>query len=87
MLNELYSSQRAFRYAAVNDLYPGLITAHVIDNPRKDSIELTAYINIDGQTMRIDDEIYYSDLEQVGDLTLHIVDKIDKHVKKYKEKK
>jgi len=85
-MDELNWVQRDFRYAAINQLYPGLITAHLVDNPRKDANEITAYLEIDGQLMRIDDEIYYEDLAKIGDLTQHIVEKIDAHVKKYKEK-
>jgi hypothetical protein len=84
--SELNWIQRNFRYAAVNNLYPDMITAHIVDVPKKEAIEITAYFNIDGKSMRMDVEIYYEALETVDDLTKFILETIDLHMTLFKEK-
>jgi hypothetical protein len=86
MKTELTIAQQHLRYAAMNKLLPGLITAHLVDVPRKKSIEITAYLDVDSKIMRCDAAIDYEDLEEFDDLTGLVVKIIDLHLKDYKEK-
>jgi hypothetical protein len=86
MRTELEQVQRDFRYAAVNELYPGLITAHLVDVPRRNAVQIVAYFNIDGQILRLDDEVYYETIESTENVNDLIVGIIDLRVREYKEK-
>ena len=85
--NDLHWVQRNFKYAAMNELLPGLITAHITDMWRKQAYEITAYTIIDGEAYRVDLEISYDEYETIEQFVETTLLLIDTHVEQFKENK
>jgi hypothetical protein len=84
---ELNWIQRNFRYAAVNELMPNLITAHITDVWRKESYEITAFFVIDGVSYRADAEIAYEGIDSAEGLQKAILILLGTMMNDFKENK